>query len=42
LIREEVAYIAHHLNWSHAELMMMEHAERRAWVDQIRTMLARH
>jgi hypothetical protein len=29
---EEVAYVAHHLHWSHAELMGMEHAERLRWV----------
>jgi hypothetical protein len=37
---EEVAYVAHHLHWSHAELMGMEHAERLRWVAQARRLAA--
>lgn len=33
-LQEEVAYVAHHLHWSHRELMGMEHAERLRWVAQ--------
>lgn len=33
-LHEEVAYVAHHLHWSHRELMSMEHAERLRWVAQ--------
>lgn len=33
-LHEEVAYVAHHLHWSHRELMGMEHAERLRWVAQ--------
>jgi hypothetical protein len=33
-LQEEVAYVAHHLHWSHRELMSMEHAERLRWVAQ--------
>ena len=32
---EEMAFIAHHLHWSHAELMNLDHAERRRWCDEI-------
>lgn len=39
MLREEVAFLAHHLHWSYAELMDMDHAERRAWVDRVQRML---
>jgi len=32
---EEMAFIAHHLHWSHDELMTLEHFERRRWCDEI-------
>lgn len=32
---EEMAFIAYHFHWSYAELMEMEHAERRRWCEQI-------
>jgi hypothetical protein len=32
---EEMAFIAHHLHWSHGELMNFDHAERRRWCDEI-------
>lgn len=32
---EEMAFIAHHLHWSHGELMNLDHAERRRWCDEI-------
>lgn len=32
---EEVAFIAYYLHWPHAEIMAMEHADRRAWVERI-------
>ncbi|UCV01693.1 DUF6760 family protein [Dechloromonas denitrificans] len=32
---EEVAFIAFHFHWSVAELMNMEHGERRRWVAEI-------
>lgn len=35
-LQEEVAYVAHHLHWSHHELMSMEHHERLRWVAQAR------
>jgi hypothetical protein len=32
---EEMAFIAYHFHWSHAELMALEHAERRRWCREI-------
>jgi hypothetical protein len=32
---EEVAFVAYHFHWSHAEVLSLEHAERRRWVQQI-------
>jgi hypothetical protein len=32
---EEVAYIAYHFHWSHEQLLLLEHAERRRWVEEI-------
>jgi hypothetical protein len=34
-LREEVAYLAYHLNWSYEDVMLMEHAERQEWVDEV-------
>ena len=34
-LHEEVAFVAYHFHWPQGELMAMEHAERRAWVEQI-------
>jgi hypothetical protein len=34
---EEMAFIAHHLHWSHGELMNLDHGERRRWCDEIST-----
>ncbi len=34
-LHEEVAYVAYHLHWSYDQLMSMEHAERRRWVDEV-------
>jgi len=35
LLYEEMAFIAHHLHWSHADLMALDHAERRRWCREI-------
>jgi hypothetical protein len=35
LIYEEVAYIASHFHWSHSQLLSLEHADRRRWVQEI-------
>ena len=32
---EEMAFLAYHLHWSYAELMEMEHAERRRWCREV-------
>jgi hypothetical protein len=34
-IYEEVAYIAYHFHWHENELLEMEHAQRRRWVEEI-------
>ena len=34
-IFEEVAYIAYHFHWSRAEIMELDHLERRRWVAEI-------
>ena len=34
-LREEVAFIAYHFHWPHDEVMHLEHAERRLWVEEI-------
>jgi hypothetical protein len=32
---EEMAFIAFHFHWPHAELMALEHLERRRWCREI-------
>ncbi len=32
---EEVAYLAYHLHWPHDQLLALEHAERRLWVNEV-------
>lgn len=32
---EEMAFIAYHFHWPRAELMVLEHAERRRWCHEI-------
>jgi hypothetical protein len=34
-LREEVAYIAYYLHWSYAEVMALDHRERRHWVGEV-------
>jgi hypothetical protein len=29
--------VAYHFHWSHADVMALEHAERRRWVEEIST-----
>ena len=36
-LHEEVAFIAYHFHWSQAEVMELEHADRRRWVAEIST-----
>jgi uncharacterized protein DUF6760 len=32
---EEMAFIACHFHWSHAEIMQLDHSERRRWCREI-------
>ena len=32
---EEVAFVAYHFHWPRSEVMALEHAERREWVERI-------
>lgn len=32
---EEVAYVAYHFHWPHAQIMALDHIERRRWVAEI-------
>ena len=32
---KEMAFIAYHFHWPRAELMALEHAERRRWCEEI-------
>nr|WP_308429427.1 DUF6760 family protein [Streptomyces albiflavescens] len=32
---EEVAFLAYHFHWPQEEILAMEHAERRQWIEQI-------
>lgn len=34
-LTEEMAFIAYHFHWGHADIMNLEHRERREWVTQI-------
>ena len=34
-LQEEVAYIAYYFHWPLEQILEMEHAERRQWVDEI-------
>lgn len=34
-LHEEVAFVAYHLHWPHAEIVAMEHADRRRWVAEV-------
>jgi len=34
-LQEEVAFVAYHFHWSLEEILNLEHADRRGWVQQI-------
>lgn len=34
-LHQEVAYIAYHFHWPHAEILNLEHADRQRWVKEI-------
>jgi Family of unknown function (DUF6760) len=33
----EVAFVAYHFHWPHDQVMALEHADRRRWVEEIST-----
>ena len=35
LLRQEVAYLGFHVNWSYEAVMSMEHWERRYWLREV-------
>ncbi|WP_366558327.1 DUF6760 family protein [Okeania sp. SIO3B5] len=32
---QEVAYLAYHFHWHYESIMVMEHRERRRWVEEV-------
>ncbi|KAM3108435.1 DUF6760 family protein [Phormidesmis sp. 146-33] len=36
---EEVVFIALHFHWSRDEILNLEHAERRRWVEEIKRLI---
>lgn len=34
-LHEEVAYLAYHFHWPIGEILSLEHADRRRWVEEI-------
>jgi hypothetical protein len=32
---QEVAFVAYHFHWPHDQVMELEHADRRTWVQEI-------
>ena len=34
-LHQEVAYVAYHFHWPQSEIMALEHADRRRWVQEI-------
>jgi hypothetical protein len=32
---EEVAFVAYHFNWSHEEVLLLPHWERRRWCNEV-------
>jgi len=34
-LRREMAFIAYHFHWDRKELLLLEHAERRGWCEEI-------
>ncbi len=34
-VYEEVAFVAYHFHWPHDQVMGLEHADRRRWVQEI-------
>ncbi|MFE4513874.1 DUF6760 family protein [Kitasatospora sp. NPDC056783] len=38
---EEAAYVAYHFHWSMADILDLEHRDRRRWVDEIASLVER-
>lgn len=34
-LHQEVAYVAYHFHWPQSEILALEHADRRRWVQEI-------
>jgi len=39
MLHEEVAYIAFHFHWTLADILNLEHPDRRRWVGEIGKMM---
>lgn len=37
-LHEEVAYLSMYLHWPYAQVMALDHRERRRWVEQVAAM----
>ena len=40
-LHEEVAYVAYHFHWGHAEILELEHLDRRRYVAEIAGLVTR-
>ncbi|CAL9499801.1 hypothetical protein SUDANB171_03400 [Streptomyces sp. enrichment culture] len=38
-LHEEIAYLAYHFHWGHAEILDLEHHDRRRYVQQIASLV---
>lgn len=34
-VHHEVAFLGMHVHWTHEEVMNLDHAQRRRWVDEV-------
>lgn len=34
-VYQEVAYLGHHVHWTHEELLNLDHAERQRWLQAV-------
>jgi hypothetical protein len=39
LVHHEVAYLGRHVHWNLDEVMSLDHAQRRRWVDEVAAQL---
>ncbi|WP_255948536.1 DUF6760 family protein [Streptomyces odontomachi] len=40
-LHEEIAYVAYHFHWSQAEILDLEHHDRRRYADHIAALVSR-